>query len=151
MTRRAGRRISGTTTTRMTPTIAAEASACPDGNDSLVSVTSRNSAGGRSRPTVALPTRTSSPAPAATTATSTASPRRTLIHSTSTATAAMIAIDTVLPTSVTVIATAVSQGVRCSIIHAQTTGSMDARPLCSIAPSIGPGSPRPAPPVVPRW
>ena len=66
----AGLLIDGSSTTSTTPRMAADASAWPDGNDSLVSVTSRYSTGGRSRPTVALPNLTSSPAPAATTATS---------------------------------------------------------------------------------
>ena len=38
-------RTDGRKTTSTTPRIAADASACPDGNDSLVSVTNRKSAG----------------------------------------------------------------------------------------------------------
>ncbi len=40
--------MNGSKTTSTTPRMAAEARACPDGNDSLVSVTSRKSTGGRS-------------------------------------------------------------------------------------------------------
>ena len=51
---------------------------------------------------------------------------------------AMIVIDTVLPTSVTKIATVVMAGVRWSTIHCQTGGSIEASPLFSEAPSARP-------------
>src|SRR6478609_2290561 len=136
--RQAVLRIIGTNTTSSTPMIAADAKAWPEGNDSLVSMTSRNSSGGRCRPTVAFPTMTSSPAPADTVATSTAFPRRPRIHRTSTATVAITPIDRVLPSSVMVMAAAVSAGVRWVTAHSQMTGSIAARPLCSTAPSASP-------------
>ena len=54
--------------------------------------------------------------------------------------AAITVIEIVLPTLVTKIATLVSAGVRWSIIHCQTGGSMDARPLLSVAPSASPST-----------
>ena len=53
----------GSSTTRTTPRIAADASACPDGNDSFVSVTSRKSTGGRSPADGGLADRHQQPGP----------------------------------------------------------------------------------------
>ena len=51
---------------------------------------------------------------------------------------AITVIETVLPILVTKIASVVSAGVRWSIIHCQTGGSIEASPLPSAAPSARP-------------
>ena len=130
-----GERIDGSNTTSTTPRMAADASAWPDGNDSLVSVTSRYSTGGRSRPTVALPTRDQQSRAGGDHRDQHGVPAAPLDQQVPRwSRAAMIVIDTVLPTSVTTIATVVSAGVRWSTIHCQTM-RVDGRPdRCSRTP-----------------
>ena len=88
-----------------------------------------------------------------TTATRMASDRRPLAHSTTTVTVASTVIPTVLPTAVTTVATDVSAAVRCSIIQAQTSGSITATPDESSAAfarpaTIAADSASTAPPVI---